>query len=52
MSSSRCYRKALDMDYIRSELTKNSGSQFDSKIVPLMLAMIDEGFAPVKLYGE
>ncbi len=47
MSSARCYRKAMTMDYIEKELTENAGLQFDPDIVKYMLEMIRDGFAPV-----
>ncbi len=46
MSSDRCYRKALSEEIILSELQKGTGTQFDPAIVPYMLEMIQEGFAP------
>ncbi len=46
MSSDRCYRKALSEDVILSELHKGVGTQFDPGIVPYMLDMIQDGFAP------
>ena len=47
MSSDRCYRKALPPEVIIGELEKGSGTQFDPKIVPIMIAMIREGVVPV-----
>lgn len=47
MSSNRCYRKALPQEVIIQELRKGSGSQFDPTIVPVMLQMIEDGFAPI-----
>ncbi len=47
MSSNRCYRPALTEEYIINELKRVSGTQLDSKIVPHMLEMIDEGVAPL-----
>lgn len=44
MASERCYRKALDKDYILSELERCSGSQFDPKLVCHMIDMLKEGF--------
>ena len=49
MSSDRCYRKALSQEAIAQELNKGSGSQFDPKVVPVMLQMMREGVAPVTL---
>ncbi len=48
MSSDRCYRKALTRDVIEEELKKVSGTQLDPDIIPHMLSMIEDGFAPVK----
>ena len=49
MSSDRCYRKALSQEAIAQELNKGSGTQFDPKVVPVMLQMMREGVAPVTL---
>ena len=46
MSSDRCYRPALSREKIISELKTCSGTQFDPKIVPYMLEMIEEGVVP------
>lgn len=46
MSSDRCYRKALSREVIIDELNKGIGTQFDPMIVPYMLEMIEDGFAP------
>ncbi len=48
MASDRCYRKALPEDVIIDELKQCSGTQFDPEVVPHMLAMIEEGIAPMK----
>ena len=48
MSSDRCYRKALSMEKIVTELKEGMGKQFDPDIVPHMLDMIQEGVVPVK----
>lgn len=48
MSSDRCYRGALEESVIKSELQDCSGSQFDPQVVPHMLAMMEEGMAPLK----
>lgn len=44
MSSTRCYRMPLSEDAILAELKNNKGTQFDPKIVDIMLDMIDDGF--------
>ena len=48
MASDRCYRDALPEDVIIDELKQCSGTQFDPEVVPHMLAMIEEGIAPMK----
>ncbi len=48
MSSERCYRKPLSREIIVSELKNGIGTQFDPDIVPHMLAMIEDGSAPIK----
>ncbi len=47
MSSDRCYRKALSTETILKELENGKGTQFDPEIVPYMLQMIEDGFAPL-----
>ena len=47
MSSKRCYRNALSYDFILEELKKNAGIQFDPKILPHMVKIIEEGYAPI-----
>lgn len=49
MSSARCYRKAMSMDYIEKELKENAGKQFDPAIVEYMLEMMRDGFAPASV---
>lgn len=51
MASDRCYRKALPSDIITEELKKYSGTQLDPQVVPHMLDMIEEKFAPVDIKG-
>ena len=48
MSSARCYRPKLELDYILSELKDKSGSQFDPVIAKYMIEMIEEGVAPIE----
>lgn len=43
MSSDRCYRAHMPKEVILEELKKNSGKQFDAKIVEYLLELIDEG---------
>lgn len=49
MSSDRIYRKKLDLERIRMEFINCSGTQFDPKLVPVMVNMISEGLVPVNL---
>ena len=46
MQSNRCYRPSMTTERIVSELKKGAGHQFDPDIVPIMLAMIEDGTAP------
>lgn len=46
MSSVRCYQGNMDPDAIVEELKEGSGTQFDPKIVDVMLELIKEGKAP------
>ncbi len=47
MSSNRVYLKAFSSEAIIKELKECSGSQLDPDIVPIMLEMINDGFAPI-----
>lgn len=47
MSSDRCYRKALSTDIIIKELNSASATQLDPDIIPVMLKMIEDGYAPI-----
>lgn len=42
MTSDRCYRPRLPKEKVLSELRANSGTQFDPKIVPHMIAIMEE----------
>lgn len=42
MASNRSYRKALPQAVVRSEIEKNTGTQFDPEIARIMLQLIDE----------
>lgn len=44
MASTRGYSAAHTKDYIRSEISKGAGGQFDPKMAARMLQMLDEGF--------
>lgn len=43
MANNRVYRKRKSPAEIRSELIKNSGTQFDSQLVALFLELVDKG---------
>lgn len=43
MTANRVYRKKLDFEYVLSELKRGRGTQFDPKLVDIMLELIDEG---------
>ncbi len=47
MASKRPYKDVISLDEIKKELLKCSGTQFDPKIVPVMIEMIEEKVAPV-----
>ena len=42
MTSNRSYRRYLPQDKVRTELEKNSGTQFDPEIAKCMISIIDE----------
>lgn len=58
MTSERCYRQPMSIEIVKKELKEGAGTQFDPKIVPVMLDMIEDGTAPTvveenkKLYTE
>ncbi|MBQ1547495.1 MAG: HD domain-containing protein [Lachnospiraceae bacterium] len=43
MTQNRVYRKKLDMDFVKEELKRCSGSQFDPEIAEIMLRLVEEG---------
>lgn len=43
MTANRVYRKALDMDFVKVELKRCAGSQFDPTLVEIMLELIESG---------
>ena len=45
MASERIYRGIMDKEKVKEELIKGSGTQFDPKIVRLMLEVIEENAA-------
>ncbi|MBQ7585239.1 MAG: HD domain-containing protein [Desulfovibrionaceae bacterium] len=42
MTSNRSYRKELAQEYVRAEMVKGQGSQFDPRFAKIMVRMIDE----------
>ena len=53
MTANRVYRKRLDMDFVRNEFAECSGSQFDPKMVEVLLKLIDNGTIDVeKIYNK
>lgn len=53
MTANRIYRKQLDLDFVIKELKRNSGTQFDPKLVDILLSLIADGTIDVeKLYEK
>lgn len=53
MTANRVYRKQLDIDYVIQELQRCKGTQFDPKLVDIMLALIEDGTINVEaLYSK
>lgn len=42
MTSKRSYRDVLTQEYVRGELVKGKGTQFDPEFADVMIQMIDE----------
>ncbi|MCM1054461.1 MAG: HD domain-containing protein [Bacteroides sp.] len=47
MSGGRHYQESRDSNWVKEELLRCSGTQFDPAIVKIMIELIDEGKAPV-----
>lgn len=43
MTANRVYRKQLDIEYVKQELVRCSGTQFDPEIADIMLALVVSG---------
>ena len=43
MTANRIYRKALDMDFVVSELKRCAGTQFDPALAAIMVELIESG---------
>ncbi|MDE7243638.1 MAG: HD domain-containing protein, partial [Oscillospiraceae bacterium] len=53
MTANRVYRKKLDLDFVINEMKKGSGTQFDPKLVDIMLGLIEDGTIDVeRIYAE
>ena len=53
MTANRVYRKKLDLDYVIGELKRGRGTQFDPKLVDIMLKLIKNGTVNVEqIYGK
>ena len=53
MTANRIYRKQLDLDFVIKELKRNSGTQFDPKLVDILLSLIADGTIDVeKIYEK
>ncbi len=52
MTSKRSYRDALPLDVVIAELKKNSGTQFDPKILEIFLDIIENHFDEIKKIQE
>ncbi len=52
MTANRVYRKQLDIDFVIGELRRCSGTQFDPKLVEIMLSLIDDGTIDVAALYE
>ena len=51
MTANRVYRKKLDMGHVLEEKKKGRGTQFDPKLVDILLELISDGTIDVeKLY--
>lgn len=48
MTANRIYRKQLDLDFVIKELKRNSGTQFDPKLVDILLSLIADGTIDVE----
>lgn len=43
MTANRVYRRKLDFEYVLEEMKKGKGTQFDPKLVDIMLELIEDG---------
>ena len=53
MTANRVYRKKLEFETVIAELKRCSGTQFDPKLVEVLLSLIEDGEIDIKaLYGK
>ena len=53
MTANRVYRKKLDLVFVFEELKKGRGTQFDPKLVDILLELISDGTIDVEqIYGK
>lgn len=52
MTANRVYRKQLDLDFVIGELKRCSGTQFDPKLVEILLSLIEDGSIDVESLYE
>ena len=53
MTANRVYRKKLDKDYVLGEIRRGRGTQFDPKLVDIMLGLIESGMIDIdNLYKD
>lgn len=53
MTANRVYRKKLEIEYVLAELRKGRGTQFDPKLVDIMLGLIEDGTINIRqIYEE
>ncbi len=52
MTANRVYRKQLEIDYVINEFKRCSGTQFDPKLVDILLSLIDDGTIDVAALYE
>ena len=53
MTANRVYRKALDISFVKEELKRCSGTQFDPKLTEILLSLLESGkINPAKTVKE
>lgn len=49
MTSKRTYRDSLDLDFVKSEFVKCSGTQFDPKIAEVFLDILNNHYSEIEV---